>query len=158
MTGGRLGLTPLPQPDQPLQSELANLSEVQPIALQYCFRAIKFVQKAGEYVQEVADITGDEQLPPLIAEVSGAAQKAFIYSEIAIGLTGDPVYEAVNATRSATITARSASSAALKSASAYSSTQPGAENSHKAVQAAQRSTLSAQSAQHQVLQAGAGPF
>ncbi|XP_075232630.1 uncharacterized protein LOC142330991 isoform X3 [Lycorma delicatula] len=154
--GGRHGLPSQPEADQPLQGELANLSEVEPIQLRYCFRAIQFIQKTASHVQEVQDITNDEQLPIIIADVSSAAQKAFIFSEIAIGLAGDPVTEAVLATRNATITARNASNVALKVATDYSSTKPGAESSHKAVQAAQQSTLTAQNAQHQILQAGYG--
>ncbi|XP_075232631.1 uncharacterized protein LOC142330991 isoform X4 [Lycorma delicatula] len=156
--GGRHGLPSQPEADQPLQGEITNLSEIEPIELRHCFRSIQLIQKTASHIQEVQDIINDEQLPVIIAEVSSVAQSSFIFSEIAIGLSGEPVNEAVFTTRNATQTARNAANTAMKIANAYSSKLPGPDNARKAVQAAQQATFAAQMAQQEILQAGTGPF
>ncbi|XP_075232633.1 uncharacterized protein LOC142330991 isoform X6 [Lycorma delicatula] len=143
--------------DQSLQGELPNLSDIEPAKLRYCFLAIQSIQKVASHIQEVQDITNDEQLSIIIADVSSAAQKAFIFSEIAIGLTGDPINEAIFTTRNATVTARNAAKTATQVASGYS-IKPNAENSQKALEAAQKSVQMAQNAQKHIVQAGFGKF
>ncbi|XP_075232632.1 uncharacterized protein LOC142330991 isoform X5 [Lycorma delicatula] len=145
------------QADQSLQGEVPNLSEVEPIQLRYCVTAIHYIQKTASHVQELQDITNDDQLPIIIADVSNGAQKAFIFTEIAVGLTGDPINEAIFATRNATLIARNAAKTASKVASIYSS-KPGNKNKHKALQAAQQSTITAHNAEQNILKAGFGPF
>ncbi|XP_039293791.1 uncharacterized protein LOC111043885 isoform X3 [Nilaparvata lugens] len=144
--------------EQVEKQKTSNLSTIEPPQLRFCFQAIHLIQQAGAAIQKVADLTREESLQVLVNELEGATQKAFIYSEFSIGYSGEPLREAINATREATLAAHRVANTAYGTATKYASNP---ENSHiqeavnsaqVAVQDAQRAVLAAQSAE-QVLSA-----